>query len=68
MIPAAARSTPTTSAPTKAPRMLPRPPMTTTAKASTISSMPISLMAAVAGITRAPPRVPRAAPSVNTRA
>src|SRR5438445_412937 len=41
------RRMPTASAPTKAPRMLPRPPMTTTAKASTISSMPISLMAAV---------------------
>src|SRR5215469_5779426 len=37
------RRMPTTRAPTNAPRMLPRPPMTTTAKASTISSMPISL-------------------------
>ena len=55
-------------APATAPRMLPRPPMTTTAKASTISSMPISLTAAVAGITRAPPTVPSAVPSVNTRA
>ena len=62
------RSTPTTRAPTKAPRMLPRPPITTTAKASTMSSMPISLMAAVAGITSAPPRVPSAVPRVNTRA
>ena len=60
------RSTPTTSAPTKAPRMLPSPPITTTAKASTISSMPISLMAAVAGMTSAPPSVPSAVPSVNT--
>src|SRR5262249_2012432 len=51
---ATARSTPTASAPTKAPRMLPRPPITTTAKASTISSMPISLMAAGAGIRGAP--------------
>ena len=48
--------------------MLPRPPITTTAKASTISSMPISLMAAVAGMTSAPPRVPSMVPSVKTRA
>ena len=47
--------------------MLPRPPMTTTANASTISSIPISLIAAVAGMTRAPPSVPRAVPSTNTR-
>ena len=47
--------------------MLPRPPITTTAKASTISSMPISLMAAVAGITSAPPSVPSMVPRVKTR-
>jgi hypothetical protein len=47
--------------------MLPRPPITTTAKASTISSMPISLMAAVAGMTSAPPSVPSMVPSVKTR-
>jgi hypothetical protein len=64
---ATALSTPTISAPANAPRMEPRPPMTTTAKASTISSIPISLTAAVAGITSAPPTVPRATPSVKTR-
>src|SRR4029453_5115420 len=47
--------------------MLPRPPITTTAKASTMSSMPISLVAAVAGRTRAPPTVPSATRRVNTR-
>ena len=64
---ASARRRPTMRAPAAAPRMLPSPPITTTAKASTISSMPISLAAAVAGITSAPPAVPSAMPSVKTR-
>ena len=47
--------------------MLPSPPITTTANASTMSSTPISLMAAVEGITSAPPRVPSMHPRVKTR-
>src|SRR6202043_2857697 len=65
---AAARINPTTRAPTSAPRMLPSPPITTTAKDSTTRSTAISSDAAPEGTTSAPPTVPSMQPTVNTSA
>ena len=48
--------------------MLPRPPITTTANASTTSSTGMSSEAAAVGTTSAPPTVPSTVPSVKTLA
>src|SRR5262249_3336589 len=61
-----ARISPTTPAPISAPRKEPRPPITTTAKASTTNSIAISSEAADVGTTSAPAVVPSTAPSVKT--
>ena len=45
--------------------MLPKPPITTTAKASTTTSEIISSEAAEVGTTSAPPRVPNIVPKVK---
>ena len=47
-------------------RIEPSPPITTTAKASTMNSIAMSSEAAAVGTIRAPAVVPSAAPSVNT--
>jgi hypothetical protein len=54
------------SAPANAPRIEPRPPMTTTAKASITNSIAMSSEAAAVGTTSAPAVVPSTAPSVKT--
>src|SRR5437764_858322 len=56
------------SAPTSAPRILPRPPITTTAKASTTSSTGESRGAGAAGSQSAPPTAPSIAPNLTTHA
>src|SRR5262249_53882648 len=61
-----ARISPTIAALMSAPRIEPRPPITTTAKASTTNSIAISSEAADVGTTRAPAVVPSTAPSVKT--
>ena len=61
-----ARISPTINAPISAPRMLPSPPITTTANASTTNSTGISSEAAAVGTTSAPPTVPSTVPTVKT--
>jgi len=59
-------STPTSSAPTNAPRRLPRPPMTMTTNDSTSGFAPISRLAVLCGNAIAPAKPARNAPSANT--
>src|SRR6266487_3898321 len=59
------RSTPTMSAPTRAPRRLPSPPTTTTTKARMRASVPIPSTAACPGTMMAPPRPAMVQPRAN---
>ncbi len=53
------------SAPSAAPGMLPRPPITTTAKASTITSTPMPGTTDTVGAVSAPPMAASVVPSVK---
>jgi hypothetical protein len=59
------RTSPTMSAPSAAPCMLPSPPITTTAKASTITSTPMPGTTETVGAVRAPPMAASMVPSVK---
>ena len=61
-----ALSSETSTAATKAPMMLPRPPITTTTKTSTMMRRSIAWCTASRGICSAPPSAARKTPSANT--
>src|SRR3984893_18197 len=60
-------TSPTISAPTAVPTMLPRPPITLMAKASTSTSVSMLAPTAWLGATMAPPRAPRPGPDHEDR-
>ncbi len=61
-----ALSSDTSTAATKAPMMLPSPPITTTTKTSTMMRKSSAWCTASRGICSAPPRAARKTPSANT--
>lgn len=62
-----ARLKPTMRAPASAPPTLPRPPITTTAKARTITSTPIPGATEIAGAVTAPAMQPSTEPMTKVR-
>ena len=59
------RTTPTSSAASTTPQKLPRPPITTTTKATVMISAPIAGCTIVIGANRAPPSAALATPSMT---